>query len=312
MPTKQGYKQIKRVGLIAYTKRKPADDWTNSHMTDTRDDEGAAICPTTEKQVDKSRRSATRMPYPILDPSRRNPALAPRCALAVMAKAPRPGKVKTRLSPPLTIEQAAALNICFLKDSANNITEVAATGGASGLVCYTPVGDESLFDSLLPDGFALIVQRGDGFGERLLAAAADILACGFGAVCLINSDSPTLPANALRQAVEELNRPGDRIVLGGSSDGGYYLIGLKAPHSEPFAGIHWSTSTVYAETVAAIAHTGIELVELPAWYDVDDGETLKLLQDELLRSILPPFASVPGYPASYSRSFLLEAAGVSK
>jgi rSAM/selenodomain-associated transferase 1 len=224
-----------------------------------------------------------------------------------MAKAPRPGKVKTRLSPPLTMEQAAALNICFLRDTANNIADVAATSAASGLVCYTPIGDECLFDDLLPNSFVLIAQRGDGFGERLLAAAEDILACGFGTVCLIDSDSPTLPANALRQAVEELNRPGDRIVLGGASDGGYYLIGLKAPHPKPFANIRWSTSTVYAETVAAIADAAIELVELPVWYDVDDGETLKLLEGELLRSIPPSFANTPGYPAPHSRSFLLEA-----
>lgn len=252
------------------------------------------------------------MPHPILEPSRRNPALASQCALAVMAKAPRPGKVKTRLSPPLTAEQAAALNICFLRDTTSNIAEVAAASNASGLVCYTPVGDEGLFDDLLPSGFKLIAQRGDGFGERLLAAAEDILACGFGAVCLINSDSPTLPASALRAAAEALSRPGDRIVLGGSSDGGYYLIGLKAPHPEPFADIHWSTATVYRETVAAIADAGVELVELPVWYDVDDAETLKLLQDELLRSIPPPFAAALGYPAPHSRSFLLEAAGVSK
>ncbi len=252
------------------------------------------------------------MSYPILDPLRRNPALGSQCALAVMAKAPRPGEVKTRLSPPLTMEQAAALSICFLKDTASNIAEVTAASDSFGLVCYTPVGDEFLFDGLLPNSFALIAQRGAGFGERLVAAAEDILACGFGAVCLIDSDSPTLPANALRQAVEELNCPSDRIVLGGASDGGYYLIGLKTPHSEPFANIHWSTSTVYLETVAAIARIGIELVELPVWYDVDDGETLKLLQDELLRNIPPPFANAPGYLASHSRSFLFEAVGGSK
>jgi hypothetical protein len=169
-----------------------------------------------------------------------------------------------------------------------------------------------LFDGLLPDGFALIAQRGDGFGERLLAAVGDILACGFGAVCLINSDSPTLPAIAFRHAVEALSHPSDCIVLGGASDGGYYLIGMKAPHSEPFTSIHWSTSAVHTETVAAIARAGVELVELPVWYDVDDGETLKLLQDELLRSIPPPFATAPGYPAPYSRTFLLETVGVNE
>jgi rSAM/selenodomain-associated transferase 1 len=252
------------------------------------------------------------MPYPVLNPSQPDPALKAKCALAVMAKAPRPGKVKTRLSPPLTAEQSAALYVCFLRDTVRCIAEVADTSEAMGLVCYTPVGDEGLFDGLLHEGFALVAQRGDGFGARLLAAAEDILGCGFGAVCLIDSDSPTVPASAFRQAVEELGRPGDRIVLGGSSDGGYYLIGLKAAHPEPFSGIHWSTSTVYAETVSAIAGAGIELVELPLWYDVDDGETLQLLHDELLRDVLPPFAKEPGSPAVHSRRFLLEFSGVGK
>lgn len=272
-------------------------------MTGTQDYDSPALFHGARTH-DESSLSAARMFYPILDPSRRNSAFASKCALAVMAKAPRPGRVKTRLSPPLTAQQAAALNICFLRDTAQNIAGVAATCAASGLISYTPVGDEDLFDGLLPDGFALIAQRGDGFGERLLAAAQDILACGFGAVCLINSDSPTLPTIALRQAVEALNRPGDRVVLGGAIDGGYYLIGLKAPHPQPFADIHWSTSTVYAETVSAIAAAGIELVDLPPWYDVDDGETLEILRKELLGRTPPPFAASPGYPAPNSREFL--------
>jgi rSAM/selenodomain-associated transferase 1 len=252
------------------------------------------------------------MAYSILDPSYLDPALRAKCALAVMAKAPRPGKVKTRLSPPLTSEQAAALNVCFLRDTAQNIADVAAKGGACGLVSYTPVGDEALFDALLPEGFALIGQRGEEFGERLLGAAEDILACGYGAVCLIDSDSPTLPSSALQEAVDALNRPGDRIALGGTYDGGYYLIGLKMAHREPFASIHWSTATVYPETVAAIEGAGIELVELPLWYDVDDGGTLELLRKELLEGVSPPFAKEQGYVASHSRDFLCVLDGVGR
>jgi uncharacterized protein len=221
-----------------------------------------------------------------------------------MAKAPLPGKVKTRLCPPLELAQAAALNICFLKDTAANLAQVASSDNAAGIVCYTPVGNEALFDDLLPENFRLIPQRGEDFGERLLFATQDILTSGFGAVCLIDSDSPTVPAAAFEQAVAELNRPGDRIVLGGSHDGGYYLIGLKRAHPELFQNIHWSTSTVYAETLGAARQAGVDVIELPLWYDVDDDATLQILASELIEGTLPAFATMKGYSAPYSRRFL--------
>ena len=274
--------------------------------------------------------------YPILQPGEAREERGGVCALTVMAKAPRAGKVKTRLAPALGFEGSAAINICFLRDTTRNIAEVcgplqSANAGvsplratrsgrddvsvvgeesavAAGLVCYTPVGDEAAFDGLLPEGFALIAQRGDAFGERLLAAAEDILSCGFGAVCLIDSDSPTLPQSALVQAVEELLKPGDRVVLGGSDDGGYYLIGLKQAHAAPFERITWSTGSVYAETVEQVRAAGIELVELPVWYDVDDAATLAVLEAELLEGKRPAFATVDGYAAAATREYLAKRA----
>jgi rSAM/selenodomain-associated transferase 1 len=247
------------------------------------------------------------MSYQVLQAGVRDEARAGVCVLAVMAKAPRAGKVKTRLVPPLTYEQSAALNVCFLRDTTENIGSiVASAGGAAGLVSYTPVGDEGLFDGLLPESFALIAQRGDAFGERLLAAAEDILSCGFGSVCLIDSDSPTVPAEAFAQAVAELAKPGDRVVLGPSDDGGYYLIGLKKAHREPFERITWSTSAVCAETCERVREAGLELVLLPRWYDVDDGATLAVLRDELIGGVRPGFATVAGYGAPHTRGFLME------
>src|ERR1700733_11416355 len=206
--------------------------------------------------------------YPILDPAVTvDPYTAvlrsTQCAFVVMAKAPRPGKVKTRLSPPLTTEQAAALNIAFLQDTTQNLAKASGHGLAAGIISYTPIGEESLFDGLLPAGFFLIPQRGEAFGERLLDTAEDILACGYGSVCLIDSASPTVPPAAFKQAIEILNQPGDRIVLGPSQDGGYYLIGLKRAHPEPFSNIPWSTPTVAAHTRDRCREANIALIDIP-------------------------------------------------
>ena len=243
------------------------------------------------------------MEYQILKAGEGSSERGSLCAMAIMAKAPRAGKVKTRLAPPLTLEESAALNICFLKDTAENL---AAIDGAAAMVCYTPVGDEAAFDGLLPESFALIGQRGDAFGERLLAAAEDILACGFGAVCLIDSDSPTVPAGAFEAAIATLAREGDRIVLGPSDDGGYYLIGMKRAHAAVFEQITWSTASVMAETVERAGEAGIEVVLLPMWYDVDDAATLAMLEEELLEGRAPEFSTtMPGYAAPHTRGFLL-------
>jgi rSAM/selenodomain-associated transferase 1 len=222
-----------------------------------------------------------------------------------MAKAPRPGAVKTRLSPPLSADEAAGLGLCFLRDTLECLATVVGKRSSAGLVSYTPVGDEALFEGILPCDFALLAQRGDGFGERLLGTAEDILACGYGSVCLIDSDSPTVPRAVYEQAVEELARNGDRIVLGPSADGGYYLIGMKRAHAALFDGITWSTETVYAQTCERAQATGIEVVELPLWYDVDDRATLNLLRAELA-GMTPEFALLPGYDAPRTREFLLQ------
>src|SRR3954471_11776657 len=161
----------------------------------------------------------------VLDPHKGDRVPPDRCALAVMTKAPQPGRVKTRLTPPLSPEEAAALNICFLRDTAQAILSGARGGKAQGVGVYTPVSSEAAYRGILPDEFILVPQRGDAFGERLLAATDDLLQLGFDAVCLIDSDSPTVPGSAFAQAVEFLSLPQDSVVLGPSDDGGYCLIG---------------------------------------------------------------------------------------
>jgi rSAM/selenodomain-associated transferase 1 len=220
-----------------------------------------------------------------------------------MAKAPRPGKVKTRLSPPLTPDQASALNICFIRDTTENIQQVTEASNSAGVVAYTPVGDESAFDGLLPSGFQLLPQRGDDFGERLLYACEDLFACGYSTACLIDSDSPTLPQDALLQAVESLSRAGDRMVLGGSDDGGYYLIGMKRLHHRLFEQIDWSTERVFEQTLERAREIGLTTELLPTWYDVDDAATLERLRRELAEPSGAGYAGA-GYDAKHTRGYL--------
>src|SRR5215216_4810937 len=218
-------------------------------------------------------------------------------ALGLMAKAPLEGEVKTRLVPPLTPREAAALNICFLRDMAANINSIEA---ASGLVVYTPAGSESAFAGILPERFSFLAQRGAHLGERLCNATDDLLRQGFGAVCLINSDSPTLPRSILIRALELLTIEGDRVVLGAAEDGGYYLIGLKHAHRNLFNEIAWSTSDVLALTTQRAAEIDLPIELLPPWYDVDDAVTLNRLCEELLST-----SSLNGaYAAPHTRAFL--------
>lgn len=204
----------------------------------------------------------------------------------MMIKAPRAGASKTRLVPPLTHEEAAALSVCFLRDTAENMAEACATIAdgthkVDAVAVYTPTGAETAFDGLLPQSFALLAQRGDLFGERLFHASADLLRLGYESCCLIDSDSPTLPHSLLIAAVEELSRPGDRIVLGPADDGGYYLIGLKHPHPRLFAEIAWSSAEVSTQTIERAREINLNVTLLPAWYDVDDASTLRRLCVEL-------------------------------
>jgi rSAM/selenodomain-associated transferase 1 len=217
-----------------------------------------------------------------------------------MAKAPLAGEVKTRLIPPLKAREAAELNVCFLRDMAENIKSVSETEAASGLVVYTPTGSESAFDGVLPEGFNLLAQRGASLGERLCNATDDLLRQGYGAVCLINSDSPTLPRSILIRAIQSIATDGDRVVLGAAEDGGYYLIGLKHAHRNLFNEIAWSTSDVLARTRQRAKEIDLPVELLPSWYDVDDAETLNRLCEDLF---LTP--SLNGaYPAPHTRGFL--------
>lgn len=217
----------------------------------------------------------------LLDPNRAA-ILSPMCALGIMTKAPRVGEVKTRLTPPLTPSEAARLNTCFLRDLSHSIDLACQQSAGRGVAVYTPRGAEGIYADILPRDFFLLPQRGALFGERLLFAASDLFKVGFESVCLINSDSPTVPPATFVHAVNELMKPDDRIVLGPSVDGGYYLIGFKKLHRRLFEEIDWSTERVFEQTKQRASEIGVAVHELATGLDVDDRASLARLCDELL------------------------------
>jgi rSAM/selenodomain-associated transferase 1 len=210
------------------------------------------------------------------------------CAIAVMAKAPRPGHSKTRLSPPLTPDEASGMSAAFLRDITENIRLASQQAEIAGYVAYAPARLEGLFDGVLAQGTKLLLADGsagvaegvEGFGRSLLHATTALFALGHSAVCVLNSDSPTLPTACLVQAAQLLSA-GDRVVLGPAEDGGYYLLGMTALHPQLYAGVNWSTERVAAQTRAAAAAIGLPAHELPAWYDVDDRSALARLIADL-------------------------------
>src|SRR5437773_7666008 len=139
--------------------------------------------------------------FRIIDPTVQGQNTSWFCALAIMTKAPKAGQVKTRLVPPLKPDEAAELNSFFLRDTTTAIANSATAKDACGIAVYTPIGPESAYADILPDNFRLLLQRSDRFGERLYFAAQAQFKCGVDAVCLIDSDTPTVPPEKYAQAV---------------------------------------------------------------------------------------------------------------
>ena len=215
----------------------------------------------------------------------------------IMAKAPYPGQVKTRLCPPLTPWQAAALSRAFLCDK---IAQVRTLTSARPAIAYTPASGEGFFADLAPD-FTLIAQQGTDLGERLIHSLEYFLHLGCAGVMAIDSDTPTLPTHCLQQAIELLTRPDVDVVIGPSDDGGYYLIGIRAMHQELFVDMPWSTSAVLPETVRRAETLGLRVAWLPAWFDVDTPEDLARLRTRYLRQP----ARSHGTPAIFSGAYVI-------
>jgi len=201
-----------------------------------------------------------------------------RSAVAIMAKAPQSGQVKTRLCPPLSYREAAELYRCFLLDK---IAQVNTVQRAAPVVSYSPDDSRPLFEDLTPPHFMLIPQHGDDLGARLLFTFDRLFRQGFTQVIVIDSDTLTLPTAYLEQALMLIAERVNDVVLGPTEDGGYYLIGLRQSHRELFEQMPWSTSQVFPETRRRSEQYGLTVACTEYWYDVDTPEDLSRLRESL-------------------------------
>jgi uncharacterized protein len=195
-------------------------------------------------------------------------------AVAIMAKVPIAGAVKTRLCPPLRPNEAATLARCFLQD---RVDQLAALPLGEPMVAFTPPGQAAAVRSLVPPKVRLIPQAGEDLGARLDRVLTDLLAEGYAGAIAVDADSPTLPSAYLEAACCHLQEGRADVVIGPSEDGGYYLIGLRQPAPALFRTMAWSTPAVLPETLARVGEARLRLHLLPAWFDVDRGADLERL-----------------------------------
>ena len=191
--------------------------------------------------------------------------------LVVVAKAPVPGEVKTRLVPHFSPAQAAELFRCFLQD---RIEEMGQLKGIDLAVAFTPAEARETFARITGNGFKLFSQKGEGLGQRLNNVFIENLARGYDAVSIIDSDTPDLPGATVEQSFRILMSGKADAVYGPCDDGGYYLVGMRRPHPELFENIPWSTEAVLNITLKRAAGLGIKTKLLPGWNDLDTFEDL--------------------------------------
>jgi rSAM/selenodomain-associated transferase 1 len=192
--------------------------------------------------------------------------------ILIMAKAPIPGTVKTRLGLPP--QDAAGLQAALIGDTVEKARSLAQTTLAGA-----PADRLDLMRPLLPDGVTLIPQSTGDLGDRMLSGARTLFDASPDPVLLLGTDAPTLPAEAIETAAYALDLHDISIIP--STDGGYVLLGLRQPVGAVFRGVDWSTKAVHRQTLEKAGEVGLSVYEGGPWYDVDEMEDLVRLRGEL-------------------------------
>ena len=208
--------------------------------------------------------------------------------LIVFAKAPRPGLVKTRMSPPLSLDQSAELYAAMLADVLNASAEHAVRLDLLPVLAFHPPEAVGGLIGRVPPGFRLQPQHGDDLGQRMANAFAEAAASGAERILLRGSDSPSLEGSVLEEAMDRLDA-GDDVVLTPDQGGGYVLIGMRGPHPELFD-VGMSTRDMLEETIRIARSLGLRSSLTPPALDLDTVADLRslLMLDPARRSDLYP------------------------
>jgi rSAM/selenodomain-associated transferase 1 len=201
--------------------------------------------------------------------------------LVIMAKEPRVGLTKTRLCPPLTLDEAARLYEALLRDS------ISLANGLVGIdlaIAVTPPESIAYFKNISPPDTLLMPVECIDIGDCLTQVLGNLLDMGYPSALAFNADGPSVPQEYIQTAVNKLDACD--VVLGPSEDGGYYLVGLKQLHAEIFVGVSWSTPKVLSQTLTKIKVLGLEAELLPPWFDVDTAADIERIRSENAK--LPP------------------------
>jgi rSAM/selenodomain-associated transferase 1 len=215
----------------------------------------------------------------------------------IVAKAPVPGRAKTRLVPPLTPEQAAALQQALLLDT----LEACRAEVHDTALLYADPSEAPVLARLAGPDVPLVLQEGRGLGDALRLGMARGLAAG--PTALVSSDVPGVPPGSLSRAFALLEEGSCDVVLGPALDGGYWLIAMRERSDAPFEAIPWSTPAACAVTLQRCAEAGLAVATIDPWRDIDtpvdlafvlrDADELPALRTvQTLRALVPDGALV--------------------
>jgi rSAM/selenodomain-associated transferase 1 len=224
-----------------------------------------------------------------MESSSENPAHSPDTGrtLVVMAKAPRPGRVKTRLAQSLSVEAVTELYRCLLDDT----IALAWSLRTVEVAIMSPASDVEELTRLTRGAVGVVAQKGDGLAAGLTSVFAHFAAPGGQRVVAFNSDSPHLPASVLGSAFEALS--GHDVVVGPTHDGGYYLVGAKAAHPALFDGNGMGTKSALEALLARARGLQLSVGFTDSFYDIDvEGDLTRLAAELRLAPARAPRTAV--------------------